>query len=193
MSHTEDYLLGCRNYTAAMWSSIDKPEYDAIVVGAGPNGLSAAIVMASAGCRVLLMEASHSPRRRCTVSRAHFTRICPRRMLGDPPACGCVSTVSLAATNRSWTGVDRARYTSRTSIRQRFLGIPLPLHRPNLRRAWRRLTLLPRPHGAANQQLEPHRNRPSWTNSKAAQIPVCAGPVRVAGNCPGHYTCPEHL
>jgi len=33
-------------------------DYDAIVVGAGPNGLAAAIVLAQAGCSVLLVEAS---------------------------------------------------------------------------------------------------------------------------------------
>src|SRR6188508_735454 len=37
------------------------PTYDAIIVGAGPNGLAAAIVLARAGRSVLVREGSQSP------------------------------------------------------------------------------------------------------------------------------------
>src|SRR5690242_21102525 len=40
---------------------MSRPTYDAVVVGAGPNGMAAAIVLARAGLRVLLREGADEP------------------------------------------------------------------------------------------------------------------------------------
>ncbi len=59
---------------------------DAVVVGAGPNGLAAAIELARAGRSVLVVERAGEVGGGTPHRRADVARLSPRRLLGGPPA-----------------------------------------------------------------------------------------------------------
>ena len=66
---------------------------DVVVVGAGPNGLAAAVVLASAGLQVEVVEAADVDRRGSAHRRADPARLPARRLLGGPPDGGGVAVL----------------------------------------------------------------------------------------------------
>ena len=82
---------------------------DAVVVGAGPNGLAAAIALAprrplGAGAR-----GGRHDRRRVALGGADAARLRPRRLLGRPPAGARLAVPARAAAGRARAGAGPAR------------------------------------------------------------------------------------
>ena len=66
--------------------SFERDHYNAVVVGAGPNGLAAAITLKRKFRSVLLAGGERNRRRRHPLGRAYDSRFHPRRLLRRQPA-----------------------------------------------------------------------------------------------------------
>ena len=81
---------------------------DAVVVGAGPNGLSAAIVLAAAGRSVRVIEAAETPGGGTTQRGADAAGLPARCLLGHSSDGSRVSFPAPAAARAPRVGVDRS-------------------------------------------------------------------------------------
>ena len=82
--------------------AVSPSHYDAVVVGAGPNGLTAAVVLARAGCSTLIVEAASKAGGGLRTAELDPARLSARPVRLDPPRS---ARLRHSSADCSWSGM----------------------------------------------------------------------------------------
>ena len=111
----------CRHFvedTAKQKESRKSFQYDAVVVGSGPNGLAAGICLAQEGLSVLIVEAADEIGGGMRSAELTSARIYARCLFGDSSVDDRFAVFQNSAARQIWFGIHSARRFARASARR---------------------------------------------------------------------------